>query len=258
MPELSADLVPLAMSVLLVGLRVGIVFVSLPAPFGDLSPMSLRAVLSLMIAFAVVLATGNQLSAAELEPLVLLRAAIGEVLVGGVIGLTSRVILITADLAGTMIGFSMGLGFAASIDPELGETTLPTTRLVGSFAALIFLLLEGHHLLIAAVAATVRVAPPGEVFAAIDLAGIPSIGATMMAQALRIASPVVATMFLVQLGTAFVSRAAPRVHVFALSFGVAIAAGMIVLFVAAPSLATALGTHIQRLPARLSEVLGGL
>lgn len=258
MPDLAESLVPLAVSTLLVGLRVGVVFISLPAPFGDVAPVPTRAILSLLIALALVLSTGGRLSGADLEPLALLRAGIGEVLVGGVIGLTTRVMLITADMAGTMIGFSMGLGFASSIDPELGEATLPTTKLVGMLAALIFLAMQGHHIVIAAIAATVRVAPPGNVFAALDLAGIPSIGASMMAQALRIASPVVATMFLIQLGTAFVSRAAPRVQFFAISFGIAIAAGMIVLFIAAPSLATALGTHMQRLPARLSDVLGGI
>jgi flagellar biosynthesis protein FliR len=65
-------------------------------------------------------------------------------------------------------------------------------------------------------------------------------------------------MFLVQLGTAFASRAAPRVHVLSLTFAIAVCTGMLALFVATPSLAPALAAEIQQLPTLLREALGGL
>ena len=81
-------------------------------------------------------------------------------------------------------------------------------------------------------------------------------GTDLVAQGLRIAAPVVATMFLVQLGLALVSRAAPKVHLFALSFAVAVSAGILTLFLASPSLAPAIGEAIQRLPQSLEMALG--
>ena len=84
------------------------------------------------------------------------------------------------------------------------------------------------------------------------------IGGAMLARGLQVAGPVVATMFIVQLGTALASRAAPRVHLFSFSFAIAIGAGVLTMLVAAPSLATAIAVEVRRLPGALSSVLGGL
>lgn len=61
-----------------------------------------------------------------------------------------------------------------------------------------------------------------------------------------------ATKFLVQLGTAFVSRTAPRVHRFALS--VSVAAGLVVLRLAAPAICTAIAAQMRHLPDALASL----
>ena len=61
-------------------------------------------------------------------------------------------------------------------------------------------------------------------------------------------------MFIVQLGTAFVSRTAPRVHLFAFAFSVSIAAGLLVLWVAAPAVCTAMAVQVQHLPDALAAL----
>ena len=79
----------------------------------------------------------------------------------------------------------------------------------------------------------------------------------MISHALRIAAPVVATMFIVQLGTGLASRAAPRVQIFAMSFAIATAAGLLTLYIAASSVATAVAVQLQRLPSELHSILTG-
>jgi flagellar biosynthetic protein FliR len=142
----------------------------------------------------------------------------------------------------------MGLGFASSVDPTHGESVLPTTYLFDSLATLIFFTFNGHHLLLAALGASFRVAPVGHAPDAAWRIGVVNLGADLVARGLQIAAPVVATMFIVQLGTAFVSRTAPRVHLFSFAFSVSIAAGMVVLWVAAPSVCTAISVRVQHLP----------
>jgi flagellar biosynthetic protein FliR len=186
----------------------------------------------------------------------LLRAAVGELLVGSVIGMTVRVTLAAADIAGSIVGQSIGLGFAGTVDPTQNDTVLPTTHLLGSFAMLIFLAFGGHHALLGALAASFTTAPIGHGLEAAAYGSIVSLGSVMMARGLQIAAPVVATMFIVQLGTAFVARAAPRVNLFSFAFAVAIGAGMLVLWVAAPSLATTIDVQLRHLPEALSLVVG--
>ena len=243
--------------VLLVSIRVGVAFASMPAPFGDLAPMQIRAAAGVLVALALVLphpeaAHGIHVSAAWLA-----RAGLGEAVLGAVMGFTVRVTLAAAEIAGSIAGFSMGMGFATSVDPTFGEAVPPTTRAIGSFAIVVFFALQGHHVLLTAMAATLELAPPGRAFDAVSHEGILRVGSSMMAHGLRIAAPVVATMFVVQIGTALVSRAAPRVQMFALTFAIAVTAGMLTLLVAAPSMAPAIAAEVQGMNEALRVALVG-
>jgi len=234
---------------------MGVALASLPAPFGDVAPVRSRAALAVVLAAVVVTTFGTTLPITDLGPMVIAKAALGEVLVGGVMGLTVRATLAVAETAGTLVGQASGLGFAGSVDPTLGEEVLPTTRLLSGLGAVIFFSMNGHHMVIQALAATVRAAPPGDALRLITSDGILGLGAQLVAHALRIAAPVVATMFVVQLGTALVARAAPRVQLFALSFGVAASVGFVALFVAAPTMASAISAEVGRLPDALAASL---
>ncbi|HEX4351922.1 MAG TPA: flagellar biosynthetic protein FliR, partial [Polyangiales bacterium] len=145
-------------------------------------------------------------------------------------------------------------GFASSVDPTQGESVLPTTYLFDSLATLIFLSFNGHHVLLAALAASFRVAPVGQTPAAAHSVGLINLGGDLVARGLQIAAPVIATMFIVQLGTAFVSRTAPRVHLFSFAFSVTIAAGMVVLWLAAPAVCTAIAVQVRHVPDALSSL----
>lgn len=243
--------------VVLLSIRVGVMLAAMPAPFGSVAPVRIRVALGLLIAVALSLPQAALAHELPLEPLALLRLAIPEAFVGMLLGTTVRVTLAGAQIAGTAIGFSSGLAFANSLDPTFGESAPPTSRALSSFAVVLFFTLGGHHAAMEALSQSMELAPVGDAFANVSEHGVLSIGANMMAQGLRIASPVVATMFIVQLGMALVSRAAPRVQLFSLTFAVAVSAGLLTLLVAIPSVAPAIAGDIQRLPADLAAAFGG-
>lgn len=249
-------LVPLAPLVMLVSLRVGVAFAAMPSPLGGGAPVQSRAVLGFLVGVAIVLPRTQLAEGMSLDPYWLAYASLGEVLVGSVIGLTVRVTVAAVEAAGAFVGFSAGLAFAQSVDPTFGESNSPPARLLGAFAVLLFFVLQGHHAVLAALGHSLDFARPGHALAVVDHEGVLRLGARMVAQGLRIAAPVVGTMFLVQLGLALLSRAAPKVHLFSLSFAVAVSAGILTLFFAAPSLAPAIAQEIHDLPAALSAALG--
>ncbi|MEM6955780.1 MAG: flagellar biosynthetic protein FliR [Myxococcota bacterium] len=241
--------------VVLLSLRVGAVFAAMPAPFGAVAPVRVRAALTFVVALTIAWPTLG-VAATELDTATgIFRAGVGEVFIGGVIGVTVRVILASILVAGSAIGFSSGLAFAQSVDPALGENMSPISRALSSLGIAFFLILEGHHVLLDALTASARVAPVGDAFAAISHAGVVAVSGDMVAHGLRIASPVVATMFIVQLGLALTSRAAPRVQIFQLTFAVAVSSGLLLLFVASPSLAPSMAAEIRRLPQLIATVL---
>jgi flagellar biosynthetic protein FliR len=254
-PSLSGleSLVPL---VVLVSIRVGVVFASLPAPFGSIAPATVRAALSVLIALALALAYNGLPIDADFSQISTLSIVVGEALVGAVIGLTVRVILAATEIAGTLIGNTVGLGFAGSVDPEFGHDALPTTRLIALLGTLVFFAFRGHHTVLEALATSLSVAPPGRVFSVLARVGMVRLGSDMLARGLQISAPVLGTMFIIQLGTGLASKAAPRVHFMTFVFGISAATGLVALFVASPSIMTAIAVEIRHLPAALAAALG--
>lgn len=241
--------------VALVSLRVAVVLALLPAPFGELSPSLIRAALSFILAFAIALPTLGNAMTLSTDPSHLLTDGLTELFVGSVIGLTVRVSLAAAEAAGTIAGNAMGLGFASQLDPLFNSQGVPTSSLVSSLAVVVFFVLRGHHVVIEALSASLTFAPCGHGFPRFEPTHLLTLGSKMVAQGLRIASPVVATMFVVQLGTALVARAAPRVQIFSLSFGVAVSLGALVMVMSAPQLAQGVASTISAIPDTLVQML---
>lgn len=252
--ELALRLIP---AVVLVAVRVGTALATMPAPFGELAPVRIRAVLGFMISLTMTIPNLDAIVVPEgLDPMAYGIAAFGEFVIGSVIGLTVRVTLAAAEMAGTLVGMSMGLGFATSVDPLFGDVSLPTTHVMGALGILIFMSIQGHHVVLQALNASLLAAPVGAAWQASLSGGILGIGSQMVARGLQIASPVVASLFIVQIGAALVTKAAPRVQLFALTFAVTIGIGLVVLYASASGMAAAITYHTSDLPAALSRALG--
>lgn len=184
----------------------------------------------------------------------LAKIAMFELFVGMLLGMTVRLTMAAAEAAGEMLGQSMGLGFAGSIDPSYGESLLPSAFLLEAIAALAFFSLGMHHVLLGALSASFQAVPIGAAVTSAWRGSAMTIGADLVARGVQIASPVVASMFIVQVGTAFVSRAAPRVHLFAFTFSISVGAGMLLLWAAAPAVCTAVVRQVQHLPDSLAAL----
>lgn len=239
----------------LVSVRVAVALALMPAPFGELAPARIRAALSFVLAFSIALPMLGSALSLPTEPGPLLISSLSELLIGSVIGLTVRVTLAAAEAAGTLAGNAMGLGFANQIDPLFNSEGVPTTTLLSYLSVLIFFVLHGHHIVFQALSATLSIAPAGAGFPRFEPTHLLTVGTRVVAQGLRIAAPVVGTMFIVQLGTALMARAAPKVQVFALTFGVSVTIGALVLVVCAPQVAQGMAAIIANIPESVAMLL---
>lgn len=240
----------------LLAIRVGIVFAMMPVPFSGVAPMQMRALLGLMVAYIIALPHLPLAPHLPMEAAILLRAALTELVLGSVIGLTARVTLAAVDVAGSLAGVSMGLGFATLVDPNYDDQGLATSALLRAVATVIFLALSGHHMLIGALSASVTAVPPGALFSVAENESLISLGTTMVAHGLRISAPVIATMFVAQIGLGLVSRAAPRVHIFSFSHALAAGGGLLMIFITASSVGESIAAEIGHLQDVLLSTLG--
>lgn len=255
MESLFEDIAALVPSILVVSVRVAAALALLPAPLGTGSPTVVRVFVGLGLSSTLVAAHGAWDIA--LDPVALAVASVGEAAVGTVIGATVRAALAAAEVAGDVAGNSMGLGFTAAIDPTTGDEALAPARVLGMTATLLFFAGGGHHVVIAALASTLDLAPPGSALAALAGGDAARVGAQLFGEGLRIASPVVGTMLVVQVAVALLSRAAPKLALFPMVFATAGAVGLFTLLVSAPAILPAIDASIATIPDRLDTAFGG-
>ena len=152
---------------------------------------------------------------------------IQQMLIGIALGFAMQVAFAAVQLAGDLIGMQMGLSFANFIDPQHSGQSPVLGMMLGLFATLIFLSIDGHLLLVAALAESFRLAPIGlEPLWGARWAGLLGWGGQLFRIGLHLALPLLAAMLAVNIALGILTRAAPQLNLFSIGFPVALIAGI--------------------------------
>lgn len=186
--------------------------------------------------------------------------AIGrEVLLGALLGATASALFAGVQFAGHLAGVQMGFSIAEVFDPNNSEQAPLVGRMQEMFAVLLFLLLDGHHILLSALGVSLQKVPPGGFPApAALLASVTMIGSSVFLLAIQVGGPVVAALFLTDAALGFVARAVPQMNIFLVGMPVKIAGGLVLLAVTAPLFAAALGPYTRALEEQILAVMAGM
>jgi len=84
---------------------------------------------------------------------------IQQILAGLAIGFTMRLIFTAIEMAGDIIGIQMGLGFAIFFDPQNASYTPVIAQFLSILAVLVFLSMNGHLIMLEALAESFRAFP---------------------------------------------------------------------------------------------------
>ncbi len=170
------------------------------------------------------------------------------ILIGLVIGFTVRVILAAAEIAGELIGLQMGLSFAGFFNPATGQAQTPVASFMSLLALLMFVAIDGHLLLIYALAESFRLFPvaAGDFALPLTFERIVRFGAEMFAIGLAIALPFLAVMLLTNVVLGVLARIAPQLNIFAVGFPLTLLVGLAVLFILLPYIEAPLRAALER------------
>jgi flagellar biosynthetic protein FliR len=158
-----------------------------------------------------------------------------EAFIGLLLGFATGIVFAGVRYAGELIAFDLGFSFANVVDPETGAHTPVVGELLYSFAALMFLLIDGHHALLQGLRFSYTVAPIGTWSPTGQYAqSLVQLVGTTFVIAVKIAAPVLATLFLTNMALAILSRIMPQMNLFAVSFPLKIGVGLLVLILSAP------------------------
>jgi flagellar biosynthetic protein FliR len=169
------------------------------------------------------------------------------VLVGLVIGFTVRIVFAAFELAGELIGLQMGLSFAGFFNPASGSTENAVASFMSLIALLCFLSIDGHLMLVHALAESFRLFPlTGTPSIPLGFDGIVRIAADMFAIALTLALPFIAVLLLINIVLGVLARVAPQLNIFAVGFPLTLLAGMALLFTLLPYCEGPLRSALER------------
>jgi flagellar biosynthetic protein FliR len=172
--------------------------------------------------------------------------ALRELLVGVLIGFVYRLLFHAAEFAGMLAGYQVGLAVSQAFDPTSGEQVSVIGRFWLMMATLIFLALNGHHMIIQAFHQSYQLVGPGEMVAT-GASGeyVIKLSAYVFVLAIKIVAPVLVTLVLMDVALGTVAKMMPSMNIFIVGFPLKIGMGLLVVALSLPAFAYVLekSTH---------------
>jgi flagellar biosynthetic protein FliR len=174
--------------------------------------------------------------------------AIGEILLGVIIGMAVNLIFVGLQIAGQLSGYQMGMALAEVIDPADGEQIPLLAQFFQIFAFLIFLTVNAHHWFLRALADSFHLVPPlGFRFSGSLIEQLMRIAGNMFVIAIKVGAPVIAALLLTTIALGLVARTVPQMNVFFVAMPVKIMIGLLFVGFSLPYLSSFLNAVFHKL-----------
>ncbi|MDF2962679.1 MAG: flagellar biosynthetic protein FliR [Paenibacillus sp.] len=162
-----------------------------------------------------------------------------EVLVGLCLGFIAYLFFTIVQIAGSFIDIQIGFGIANVIDPMTGASSPVTGNLKYMIAILLFLSLNGHHLLLKAIIESYEWIPlSNELFTKMYNGQISEFMlktfSTVFAVSFQMASPIIVALFLTDVGLGLLTRVAPQFNIFVIGAPLKMLIGFMLLILLFP------------------------
>ena len=217
-------------------LRVLALFGAMPVLGQRSVPARLRVALAFLIAFCAQ-ATLPPMPVIPLDSPLAFMTVVQQLVIGISMGFAIRIVFAAIEFAGELMGLQMGLNFAGFFDPSTGGQTTAVSRFYGVFVGWLFIVINGHLLLIAAVVQSFHAFPVGpEPFGFLRAVQPQVWGAEVFRLGLWIAMPLVAMLLFTNLVLGVIARVAPQMNIFAIGFPITLSVGLFGVLLTLPTM----------------------
>jgi flagellar biosynthetic protein FliR len=160
-----------------------------------------------------------------------------EVLIGIAMGFVLQLVMEAVMLAGELVSYGMGLGFAQLADPLHGASAPMLGQFYQVTTLLLFLSFGGMLRMVQLLSDSFQAAPLGGAMPDAGLLrAVTDFGGVCFAGGLRIALPMVVALLLVNLGFGVMNRSAPALNAMSLGFPLSLIVGLVALRFTLPQL----------------------
>lgn len=238
--------------------------ISVAPLFGNVSvPARVKIGLGTMLAI-IIAPTVPALPATDPMSLTGLLILLQQFVIGVSMGLAMRIAFAGVEMAGTITGMTMGLGFATFYDPQSRGQSSVISQFLALLMMMIYLATDLHLVLLSTLAESFVSLPISS--AAINGNGFQQIGnwgGRIFSAGVQLSLPIVAALLITNMALGVLTRAAPQLNIFGIGFPITIGVGFLMIALALPYLATPMvrlleeGIEaIQRITASMTSAAG--
>lgn len=228
-------------------LRVLALFGTMPVIAQRQVPARYRVALAFLITFCAQ-ASLPPMPVVPLDSAAALLLLLQQLLIGISMGFAVRIVFTAIELAGELTGLQMGMNFAGFFDPASGGQTTAVSRFYGICVSWLFIVINGHLLMIAAVVQSFNAFPVGpEPFAFLRAVQPQVWGAEIFRLGLWIAMPMVAMLLFTNLVLGVISRVAQQLQIFSIGFPITVSVGLLGILATLPMMATPFTAALERM-----------
>ena len=150
----------------------------------------------------------------------------------------------------------MGFSMVNAVDPMTGQQEPVTSHFLYMVCLMTFLTLNGHLLLLAGLARTFDLIPPGGLVLTPALGNeVFGLAGNIFVLGIRVAAPVMIAMIIVDVSLALISRVAPQMNLLSFGFPVKIGVGFIFLGYIFTYLARYVGEFLAGLDGTMNVII---
>ena len=181
-------------------------------------------------------------------------ALLTQTMIGLIMGFAASLVLTAFQTAGALMDLQIGFTMAQTFNPMLGDLAAPITQFQYFYALLLFLLANGHHLLLLALAKSFELLPASALHlgSAAQFSAFSDLFLGSLVTAIKIAAPTGAVMLAIDISFALLNRAMPQMNIYYVGMPVKVLAGLAVLIVLLPASAYFAGQLFSGQPQALS------
>ncbi|MGZ4442971.1 MAG: flagellar biosynthetic protein FliR [Nocardioidaceae bacterium] len=238
---------------LMASLRIASWLVLVPPYSSKAVPSTVKALLAFALALAI--APSLRGTVPPTDTVGLVETAVQEVLVGAVMGFVTYLVLAAVQAAGDLIDVFGGFSLAAAFDPLNQNMNSVNGKLFGLLATMLLFASNAHLLILGGLLRSFDAVPVGAGWQVGSVADVMTRAfGLFFASAVQIALPLIAVLFLADLGLALLTKVAPSLNAMGIMFPAKIALTLTVVGLSFAVLPDAL----SRLTDMLSSALGAL
>ncbi|THB80042.1 MAG: flagellar biosynthetic protein FliR [Desulfobacteraceae bacterium] len=212
---------------MLVLIRISIVLFMFPIFSSRVFPNMVKAALAMVVSLLLYTVVNIDLSRFPLTAASTGLLIVAEVMIGLTLGMCLRFFFASVQLAGQIVGFQMGFAMINVVDPQTGSNVSIMDQLGYWVCVVLFLSLNGHHIMFIAMIESFKLVPIGGfIFHNAIVTSMIGLGTELFLIALKIGAPVIVSLAFVSVGFGLVSKFSPQMNVMIVAFPLKIIAGL--------------------------------